>query len=87
MDCRVDGRRVRRSTRASRCAGRRIAPAPADSSSKEWVGFSVAQTGQMEKADTDKAVIRHIIRTCEDEQLEAHVKAAKGVKPCYRRIL
>jgi hypothetical protein len=52
------------------------APGPADDSSKEWVNFGVGQTGQVEKANTDKASRNHIEEVCERKYEEA-LKASK----------
>lgn len=59
---------------------------PADPTSRAWVGFGVAEAGQVEKANADKAGVQHILGTCEVDNDEAYQEARRKVKPWWRRI-
>lgn len=62
------------------------APPPTDDSSKEWVGFGVAEAGQLELSNRDKTLAGQVLTVCEAETQEAFDRAARRVKPWYRRI-
>ena len=49
---------------------------PIDSAAGEWVAFGDRQTGQLDKANADKAGVHGILATCEEWQAKA-VAAAK----------
>jgi hypothetical protein len=59
---------------------------PASADSKDWVGFAVAEAGQLELSNHDKALARQVLGVCETETQEAHDRAARAVKPWYKRI-
>lgn len=50
---------------------------PADASSGEWISFGDRQTGQLDKANANKAGVKGILATCADWQ----AKAAAMAKP------
>lgn len=53
------------------------APLPADASAGSWVVFGDAQTGQLDKANTDKRAAHDIVTACEMRDREAAAKASK----------
>lgn len=59
---------------------------PADKTSKEWVRFGVEEAGAKEQDTRDKRLGKKVLHTCEDETQEAFDRAAKAVKPWYKRI-
>ena len=62
------------------------APPPETAASKDWVGFGVAEAGQVELANRDKRLADEVLTVCEQETAEAHERAAKKAKPWYKRI-
>jgi hypothetical protein len=62
------------------------ATAPANAESREWVGFSVSEAGQLEIANHDKSNARKVLNVCEQETLDANKRAARRVKPWYKKI-
>lgn len=62
------------------------ATAPVSAESREWVGFGVAEAGQLEIANHDKSNARKVMNICEQETLDANKRAARRVKPWYKRI-
>lgn len=63
------------------------APRPANSQSREWVGFGVGEAGQLKLSNGDKAKAKQVLHICEDDY-DAAIKAAQHkAKPWYRRIL
>ena len=61
------------------------APAPGTSQASHG-SFEVAEAGQLEKANADKAGTQHIITTCERKKVEALARAKKANAPWYKRI-
>lgn len=59
---------------------------PANAESKEWVDFGVNEAGQLVIANHDKANARYVLTVCEQETLDAYARAARRVKPWYKRI-
>lgn len=59
---------------------------PASKALAEWVGFGVAQTGQLVVANDDKAKAKRVQNTCEEETAKAFEKAARKLKPFYKKI-
>jgi hypothetical protein len=51
-----------------------------------WVGFAVAQTGQLVIANNDKAQAKHVQKTCEDETAKAFERAEQKLKPWYKKV-
>lgn len=60
---------------------------PANDSSKEWVNFGVAEAGQLELSNRDKAIARKVLTMCEEEGAEALERAKRTLRPWWRRIL
>lgn len=60
------------------------AKGPADATQGEWVGFAVAQTGQLEKANVDKQVILNITDECYEQQALALKAAQKKTRPWWK---
>lgn len=58
---------------------------PPGSTQGEWAGFAVAEAGQVEKANADKAGTKHIITTCERKKKEALERAKKRNAPFWKR--
>lgn len=62
------------------------APPPANSASKSWVNFGVGEAGQLTIANHDKANAKKVQHVCEDETQAAFDRAARRVKPWWKRI-
>jgi hypothetical protein len=62
------------------------APAPADASSRAWVGFAVGEAGQLEKSNADKAGVSHILTVCESDNDEAYQSAKHQLKHWWQKI-
>jgi hypothetical protein len=60
--------------------------APPSSGQADWVNFGIAEAGQTEKANADKAGTKHIITTCERKKQEAAARAKRQITPWYKRI-
>ena len=60
---------------------------PADDSSKEWVNFGIAQTGQLNLSNRDKELAQLMLQQCELEGEGALTRARQALKPWYRRLL
>lgn len=60
--------------------------APPGTSQASHGGFEIAEAGQLEKANSDKASTKHIITVCETKKVEAAKRAARQLKPWYRKI-
>jgi hypothetical protein len=60
------------------------AQGPVDDSKVELGTFGIRQTGQLDKANTDKTVVVYTYEECERQNAEALKRAAARVKPWYR---
>jgi hypothetical protein len=60
--------------------------APPGTSQASHGDFELAETGQLEKANADKAGTKHIITTCERKKHEAAERAKRQLEPWYKRI-
>lgn len=61
------------------------APPPATSQASHG-NFEIAEAGQLEKANADKAGTQHIITTCERKKQEALERAKRRNSPWWKRI-
>lgn len=59
---------------------------PVDETSKEWVNFGVAQSGQLELSNRDKTLAKKMLETCEAEGAEASERARRALRPWYKKI-
>lgn len=53
---------------------------PASNDDAAWVGFAVAEAGQLEKSNVDRRTERQIIRRCEEARAAAIERSRKRAK-------
>lgn len=62
------------------------APLPIEDTAGEIAAFGLRQTGQLDKANADKAGALRLGQTCEDHQRKALERARERNKPWRKRI-
>jgi hypothetical protein len=62
------------------------APPPADGSQAALANFAIAEAGQVELSNHDKALAKKVLAVCEAEGDEALAEAKRRLKPWYKRI-